>query len=74
MEIDFKVTEIQTAILDMRSQVHEIHAAVISSSNPPLSCFIRKIAKHIFQILVLCKQVEVPATVLHPQETSLADR
>ncbi|KAJ7921622.1 hypothetical protein B0H13DRAFT_2267777 [Mycena leptocephala] len=31
VDIDFKVTEIQTAIVDMRSQVQEIHAAVISS-------------------------------------------
>ncbi|KAJ7921561.1 hypothetical protein B0H13DRAFT_146354 [Mycena leptocephala] len=34
VDIDFKVTEIQTAIVDMRSQVQEIHAAVISSNFP----------------------------------------
>ncbi|KAJ7927284.1 P-loop containing nucleoside triphosphate hydrolase protein, partial [Mycena leptocephala] len=32
VDIDFKVTEIQTAIVDIKSQVHEIHAAVISSN------------------------------------------
>ncbi len=32
MDIDFKVTEIQTAIVDMRSQVQEIHADVYKSA------------------------------------------
>ncbi|KAJ7921631.1 hypothetical protein B0H13DRAFT_2267779 [Mycena leptocephala] len=36
VDIDFKVTEIQTAIVDIRSQVHEIHAAVISSNFPSM--------------------------------------
>jgi RecA-family ATPase len=38
----------QAEVHDMRFQVDEIHAAVISSSNPPLSRFLRKIAEQIF--------------------------
>jgi hypothetical protein len=64
----------QAKVDDMKSQVDEIHAAVISSSNPPLSCFFRQIAEHILQIFPPCKQVKVRPTVLLPQETSLADR
>ncbi|KAJ7885572.1 hypothetical protein B0H13DRAFT_2277822 [Mycena leptocephala] len=33
VDIDFKVTEIQTAIVDMRSQVQEIHAAIFLLCN-----------------------------------------
>jgi hypothetical protein len=34
VDIDVKVMEIQTAIVDIRSEAHEIHASVISSSYP----------------------------------------